>query len=136
MPTRPMWMTVLMLFCAYMAFIYGPWDLLMKPLATDVDVWFGIALRGWAAKLSEPLHIAIYAAGAYGFWRMRPWMWPWAAVYCAQVAIAMAVWGIVYAWPERGALVAIAGGGAGVALFGGLTVALWRARPWFRGAST
>lgn len=62
-----MWMTVLMLFCAYMAFIYGPWDLLMKPLATDVDVWFGIALRGWAAKLSEPLHIAIYAAGAYGF---------------------------------------------------------------------
>jgi hypothetical protein len=20
----------------------------------------------------------IYAAGAYGFWRMRPWMWPWA----------------------------------------------------------
>ena len=49
-------------------------------------------LEGWAAKLTEPFHWAIYGAGAYGFWQMKPWMWPWAAVYVLQIAISMLVW--------------------------------------------
>jgi hypothetical protein len=76
---RPWWMNVLMVFCAYMAFVYVPWDLLFKSVARDTEVWFGLAFRGWSAKLLAPLHWAIYAAGAYGFWRNRAWMWPRAA---------------------------------------------------------
>jgi hypothetical protein len=92
---RPWWMNVLMLFCAFMAFIYMPWDFFVKPVARDAEAWFGFLLHGWGAKLTEPLHWAIYAAGAYGFWRMRAWMWPWAAVYAAQVTIGMIIWNLV-----------------------------------------
>lgn len=128
---RPAWMNVLMLFSAYMAVAYVPWDFLFKPVAVDDEVWFGFRLHGWAAKATEPLHLAIYAAGAWGFWRMRSWMWPWAAVYAAQVAIAMIVWAYLYAYPERGAP-ALAVGAAGFVFFGVLTVALWRARDRFQ----
>ena len=55
------------------------------------------------AKLTEPLHWAIYAAGAYGFLRMRPWMHPWAAVYTAQIAIGMLIWPLLYVGGVRGA---------------------------------
>ena len=65
-----------MLFCMYMALIYCPYDWLLRPAHGAEDVWFGIVFRGVAAKLTEPLHWAVYAAGAYGFWRMRAWMWP------------------------------------------------------------
>ncbi len=116
-------MNALMLFCMYML-VYVPWDLIAKPLDEDVEVWFGFALHDWAAKVTEPVHFAIYAAGAWGFWKMRRWMWPWAAVYAAQVAIGMAVW----AWlntpqPWVGLLL--------LGVFGVPTVALWRARPLF-----
>lgn len=67
---RPVWMNILMVFCAYMAFIYLPWDLFVKPVAEDQEVWFGILLTGWAAKATEPLHWAIYAAGTWGFWKI------------------------------------------------------------------
>jgi short-subunit dehydrogenase len=133
---RPAWMNALMLFSAYMAFVYVPWDFLMKPLALDEEVWFGVRLHGWAAKATEPIHLALYAAGAYGFWHMRSWMWPWAAVYAAQVAIAMAVWPVLYphevGGPVRGALL----GGVAFGVFGALAVALWRAKPLFRPART
>ena len=76
-------MNALMLFGASMPFVYLPWDLFAKPVAEDAEVWFGIMLTGWAAKAAEPLHWAVYAAGTYGFYRMRPWMWPWAAIYVA-----------------------------------------------------
>ena len=49
---RPWWMNGLMLFCFFMSFIYVPWDLLLKPLEKDVDVWFGIMFTGWQAKVS------------------------------------------------------------------------------------
>jgi hypothetical protein len=32
------------------------WDFFVKPVAHDAEVWFGIVLSGWAAKLTEPLH--------------------------------------------------------------------------------
>lgn len=124
---RPWWMNVLMLFCAYMAIVYVPWDFWMKPVSEDEEVWFGILFRGRAAKIAEPLHWVIYAAGTYGFWRMRSWMWPWAAVYCAQLAIAMLVWNILYVGGAGGWLLGI----ASLVPFGGLTFILWQARDHF-----
>jgi hypothetical protein len=91
---RPAWMNALLLFCAYMTFVYLPFDLLWKPVEHDEEVWFGLVLHGWAAKATEPLHWAIYAAGTWGFWRMRPWMHPWAALYVVQIAIGMFVWSL------------------------------------------
>ena len=126
---RPWWMNALMLFSTYMAVIYVPWDLFVKPVAEDEEVWFGILLHGWAAKATEPLHWAIYAAGAWGFWKMRPWMWPWAAVYAGQVAIGMLVWTGLYG--PGGAASWLAGLVVFVP-FAYLTLALWRARPLFQ----
>ena len=125
---RPWWMTALLFFCAYMTFVYVPWDLFLKPLARDEEVWFGIRFHGYAAKLLALPHWAIYAAGMVGFWRMRRWMWPYAALYVAQVAIAMVVWPLVYVGGIRSIFLALASG----AVFGGLAVALWRARPLFQ----
>lgn len=119
-----------MAFCLYMAFVYVPWDLFAKPVAIDDEVWFGVRLHGWLAKATEPVHWAIYAAGAWGFWHMRRWMWPWAAVYCAQVAIAMMVWALLYGIPARG-MPALAVGAAGSGVMVVLAVALWRARAAF-----
>jgi short-subunit dehydrogenase len=124
---RPWWMNVLMIFCAYLAFVYTPWDFFVKPVGSDEEAWFGLLLHGWGAKLTEPLHWAIYAAGAYGFWRMRAWMWPWAAVYAAQVAIGMLVWNVGQVGGSRGWL----GGLVAFALLGIVALALWRARDRF-----
>ena len=104
---RPWWMNVLMVFCGYMAFVYVPWDLLIKPVAGDEEVWFGIRFHGWGAKLTEPLHWAIYAAGWYGFRNMKGWMWPWAAVYAGQVALGMLLWNFIYVGGLGGALLGI-----------------------------
>jgi len=83
-----------MVFCAYMTFIYMPFDFFVKPVADDQEVWFGYLLTGWWAKATEPLHWLIYGFGCYGFYRMKRWMWPWAGLYALQVAIGMAVWSI------------------------------------------
>jgi len=93
---RPWWMNLLFVFCLYMAVLYEPMDLLFKPVARDQEVWFGIVFTGVAAKVLAIPHWILYALGAYGFWRMRPWMWPWAAAYCAQVAFSMLVWGLAH----------------------------------------
>jgi len=119
-------MNALWAFCLWMTFVYLPYDLFFKPVAEDEEVWFGFVLHGWAAKATAPLHWAIYAAGAYGFWRLKSWMWPWAAVYAGQVALAMAVWNAV---DPRGA--GVNAGLAVAALFMVPTVALWRARGRF-----
>ena len=124
---RPWWMNVLMIFCAYMAFVYMPWDFFVKPVAHDAEAWFGFLLHGWWAKLTEPLHWAIYAAGAYGFWRMRSWMWPWAALYTAQVALGMLVWNVVYVGGLRGWL----GGVLAFVPLAAIAVALWNAQEQF-----
>ena len=127
MRQRPWWMNLLMVFCAYMALVYMPWDFFVKPVARDAEAWFGFLLHGWWAKLTEPLHWAIYAAGAYGFWRMRKWMWPWAALYAAQVALGMFVWNVVYVGGLRGWL----GGLLAVAPLAAIAVALWNAQEQF-----
>ncbi|HME68507.1 MAG TPA: SDR family oxidoreductase [Myxococcota bacterium] len=125
---RPWWMNALLVLCVYMAFLYEPWDLFAKPVARDAEVFLGYAFHGWAAKLTNPLHWFIYAAGTYGFWRMRPWMHPWAALYTAQVALSLCIW-FVRTWPGFGGW---AFGLAALVLVGALAVALWRSRLLFQ----
>ena len=93
--SRPWWMSLLFYFCLYMTFVYMPFDLFFKPVADDEEIWFGFTLTGWWAKATEPLHWLIYGSGAYGFWRMKTWMWPWASVYVAQIVIAMFIWNVL-----------------------------------------
>jgi short-subunit dehydrogenase len=125
---RPGWMNGLMYFSIFMALVYMPWDIFLKPIATDRQVWFGLMFRGWAAKIAALPHWAIYALGAYGFWHMRTWMWPWAALYVAQIAFAMLIWNLAYVGGARGVL----GGFAAFAVFTAVALALWRARPLFQ----
>jgi short-subunit dehydrogenase len=124
---RPWWMNAMMITSAFLAYVYVPWDFFFKPLAEDQEAWFGILLTGWAAKLTEPLHFLIYAAGAYGFWRMRSWMWPWAAAWTAQLALGMFLWPILYRGGAAGWALALLGGGA----FGIAAWALYGARDAF-----
>lgn len=128
---RPWWMNASMLFCAYMTFIYMPFDVFLKPVAEDQEVWFGYMLTGWAAKATEPFHWAIYAAGTYGFLRMRPWMWPWASLYVGQIVFGMVVWGALYGQGSPGA-VGLAFGIIALVLLITLTAGLWRARAAFQ----
>ena len=127
---RPWWMTLMWVFCLYMTFIYLPFDLFFKPVAEDEEVWFGFVLTGWAAKATAPLHWLIYGAGAYGFWKMSRWMWPWAAVYAAQVMVAMLVWNLVD--PRGGGWIP---GLIAAAVFAVPTAALWFAKRHFRPAT-
>ena len=122
---RPWWMNLLFGFCLYMTFIYLPFDLFWKSVADDQEVWFGFLLEGWAAKATEPIHWAIYGAGAFGFWKMKSWMWPWASLYSLQVAIGMMVWSLV---DDRGSPM------FGLVAFGVFmipTIALYRAKATF-----
>jgi len=124
---RPWWMNLLMVFSAYMAFVYVPWDLFLKPVAIDEEVWFGIRFTGAAAKILTLPHWAVYALGAYGFRKMRPWMWPWASFYAAQVAVGMLVWNGIYV----GGFVGLLLGLVSFLPFLGIAWALWEARPVF-----
>jgi hypothetical protein len=130
---RPWWMNLLWFFCLYMTFIYMPFDMFTKPYERWEEIWFGFILTGWPAKLTEPLHWLIYAAGAFGFWKMRSWMWPWAAVYSFQVVIAMVVFNL---FEGPGMSDHAKGGGLiGAVISGAIfmipTVALFRARGLF-----
>ncbi len=93
---RPFWLNAMLVFSAYMTFIYMPWDFFVKPVAEDHEVWFGILFSGWAAKLLELPHWFVYAAGTYGFYRRRSWMLFWGPLYVVQIAIGMFVWSVVY----------------------------------------
>src|SRR5262245_7723641 len=125
---RPWWMNAMLVFCAYMAFVYVPWDLFMKPVAVDEEVWFGIRFHGWVAKLLALPHWAVYAAGTVGFWRRSRWMHPWAAVYAGQMAIAMTVWPLVYREGDSRYVSAALAGAVAVSF----VVVLWRARGIFQ----
>lgn len=92
---RSWWMNAIMVFCAYMTFIYMPFDMFYKPVDQDQEVWFGFMLTGWAAKATEPFHWLIYGFGLYGFRHMKSWMWPWASLYVGQVAIGMFAWSVM-----------------------------------------
>ena len=57
-------------------------------------------------------------------------MWPWAAVYAAQVALAMLVWNLV---GDRGGWIP---GLVAAFVFAIPVVALWRAKRHFRGGGS
>jgi len=127
---RPWWMNGLMLFCAYMTFVYVPWDFLSKPVAEAEEVWFGILLTGMAAKATEPLHWLIYFCGMRGFWRQKTWMHPWAALYTLQIAFGMFIWSVLD--PRSGG----APIGAIIAMpFLFIAYLLWREKSRFRPAN-
>ena len=55
-------------------------------------MWGGFELHGAAARWTAPLHWLIFAVGAWGFWRARPWIVPAAAAYVFYVALSHLVW--------------------------------------------
>ena len=83
--------TALALLCAGTVVFLAARDLLL-PEVRDVEVWLGFELRGAAARLSAPLHWALFAFGAWAFWRARPWIWPAAAAYVFYVAASHLIW--------------------------------------------
>ena len=123
---RPWWMSLMFYFCCYMTFIYMPFDMFIKPVAEDKEIWFGFTLTGWWAKATATLHWLISVSYTHLFRNMKAWMWPWASLYAAQVAIAMFVWSVLN---ERG-------GGLLPAVLVGLlflipTIALWKSKARF-----
>lgn len=124
---RPWWMSAVMIFCAYMAFIYMPWDLFIKPAAEDEEVWFGLLFRGYWAKLMAIPHWFVYGAAVYGFRRRRPWMAFWAPAYIAQVAFSIYLWTAI----EQGGLTGMLLGLIPAAPFVFLAYSFWQARDYF-----
>jgi hypothetical protein len=90
---RPRWATGLAAFCASTVVFLVVRDLFV-PAARDTEVWLGFELHGRAARLTAPLHWAVFAAGAWGFWALRPWVWPWASIYAFQIALGHLVWNL------------------------------------------
>lgn len=124
---RPWWMSATMIFCAYMAFFYMPWDIFVKPMAEDEEVWFGILFTGFWAKVLAFPHWFVYAAAVYGFRRRRPWMAFWAPAYAAQVAFGIYLWTAIATGGFSGIIV-----GLFPALpFIGLAYAFWNGRDHF-----
>lgn len=72
----------------------------LLPDVRAVEIWFGYELRGWLALATAPLHYAIFACGAWGYWHCRPWVWPAASVYAFYIAGSHLVWNLTS--PEGG----------------------------------
>ncbi len=89
---RPWWMNAMFAFCLFGTFLFFPYDVLLRPIATTEDVWLGVTLHGGWAKVGAIAHWIVYGAGAFGFWKMRSWMWPWAALWILQVATSHLLW--------------------------------------------
>jgi len=121
---RPGWMNVALVFCAFMTFVYVPWDFFWKPAAHDEEVWFGLMFTGTMAKLLEVPHWVLYATLTYGLRRMRPWAGTLAALYSAQIAIGMFVWNLVQL---EGWLLPLFVGTIGAIPFSLLALAFWGA---------
>jgi len=128
---RPWWMSMMMVFCAFMAFVYMPWDIFIKPMDVDVEVWFGVPFRGFWAKVTAFGHWFIYGAAVYGFRRRRPWMAFWGPVYVAQIAFGMWIWAAM----EQGGFTGIVLGLIPAAPFAGLAYVFWNHRDFFSARS-
>lgn len=126
---RPWWLNGILLFCLYMTVVYSPFDVIFKPMDRDEDVWLGYLFTGWAAKVGGVVHWIVYAALAWGLWRMTPWAWWLGSLYATQVALAMFLWPVlngVGGWTYG----VVAGG-----VFAIPAIAFWRSRPLFGGAT-
>lgn len=124
---RPWWMNAVMVFSAWMAFIYMPWDIFIKPAAEDREVWFGLMFTGGWAKVMAVPHWFVYGAAVYGFRRRRSWMAIAAPLYTAQVAFGMFLWPIL----QYGSLMGWVMGLIAAVPFTLLTMAFWNAREHF-----
>ncbi len=130
---RPFWLNAVMVFCAYMSFVYVPWDIFIKPASADGEVWFGVLLTGTAAKWAALPHWFVYGAGLYGLRRNRPWVMIAGAVYVSQVALSMFLWPIF----QYGSLTGFVLGLIAAIPFVLLVIAFWNSREVFaRGDST
>ena len=65
---------------------------LFFPESRDVEVWLGFEIRGPLALATAPIHWALFAVGAWGFWTGRPWMGKLAAFYLFYAGLAHLVW--------------------------------------------
>jgi hypothetical protein len=90
-PARPVRMTALAVVCLLALAINVPRDLFFAE-TRDVEVWLGFELHGRIALLTAPFHWAIFAVGAWGFWKQRPWAVPAAVGYVFYVAASHLVW--------------------------------------------
>ena len=123
---RPPWATLLSAFCVISVLFLVYRDLFV-PHVRDTEVWLGFELHGGPARVTAPVHWSIFGIGAWGYWKMRPWVWPWASVYALYVAVSHLVWNLVS--PSGG------GWSAGfwqLALFAIPAVVLLGARPGLR----
>jgi hypothetical protein len=84
-------MTALAVWCAATVVFLIYRDLFV-PHVRDVEVWGGFEVHGTAAHYTAPLHWLLFAVGAWGFWRARPWIVPVAAAYTFYVALSHLVW--------------------------------------------
>jgi hypothetical protein len=123
LPDRPWLATALSGFCLVTVVFLAFRDLFVSE-ARDVEVWLGFEIHGRAALLTAPLHWALFAVGAWGFWKQRAWVWPASAGYLGYVALSHLVWSEAspngQGWPMGLAQA------AAISLSGLL---LWRARP-------
>ena len=83
--------TLLALFCVA-SLVFLIYRDLFVPGPRDVEVWLGFELTGALARATAPLHWALFAFGAWAFWKQRPWAWRAAAFYCVYVAASHVVW--------------------------------------------
>jgi hypothetical protein len=115
-------MTTLAAICAAALVINVARDL-FAPESRAVEVWFGLEVRGTLALLTAPLHWAIFAVGAWGFWTAQPWVVPATAGYLFYAAFSHLVWSEASAhgrgWPI---------GLVQAAVFSGVALLLLRAR--------
>jgi hypothetical protein len=86
-------MTALAVFCAGTVLFLVPRDLLFVE-TREVEVWLGFEVRGSAARLTAPLHWAIFTIGAWASWTQRPWIVPAAAAYAFLVAVSHGIWNL------------------------------------------
>jgi len=89
--SRPWWMTTLAIICGA-AFLIGVLRDVFVAESRAVEVWLGFEVTGRAALFTAPLHWAIFAIGAWGFWTGRAWIVPWAAAYLFYAALSHLVW--------------------------------------------
>jgi hypothetical protein len=84
-------MTALALLCLLTVLVNIVRDLFI-PSTRDVEIWFGFEVFGSAARLTAPLHWAIFAMGAWAFWTQRPWATTAAAIYLFYAALSHVIW--------------------------------------------
>ena len=89
---RPGWMNLVLFFCFYMTFIYLPWDIFVKPITEDQEVWFGVLFYGWLAKVGGVFHWVVYGTFLYGMWNMKQWLVSGMILYLWQVGASMIIW--------------------------------------------